>query len=207
MKASLSAILLALSQITVAQIKISGVLQDADTQEKIQFAHVSFSRSIIGTSTNSDGYFEMSAARQDQVDSIQISHISYKAKKIALTSLDVEGSNMILLEPNVIQLQEVVISGETPYQSLVSILKKAKSSVDQTFSSKYYYREIVKQNDEYTKYADAILISNFSGNDELQVGVEQVRAVNLPKENDDVVDVLSPLEGFKVYWLSIFQFP
>ncbi len=192
-------VLLSLSNHSLAQIKLSGILEDASTREKIQFAHISFQNSSKGTSSNTDGYFELSMIEPTKYDSIQISHISYKTKKIGIASLGVNLVNLISLEPDKNVLPEVVVLSKSPEEYLLSTINKAKESLKHPFSAKYYFRELVKHNEEYSKYSDAILVGNFPADKEqMQVAVEESRVVNLPMESDDLLNTISPIDVSKI---------
>lgn len=186
---------LMLSKQTAAQVKLSGVIRDAVTKEVVAFAHITYQHSSIGTSSNTEGYFELSTVEQTKWDSIVVSHINYETKKLSLASLDISTINSIVLNPSTSMLQEVVVQSKTPFEYLMDVIAKAKEDLRHPFSSTFYYRELVKDNGDYSKYSDAILIGNFPADKEdMQVGAEEVRVVNLPKENDDVFDMISPID-------------
>ncbi len=207
MKLRLSVLLFFLSNYAAAQTKLSGILEDASTKEKIQFAHISFQNSSIGTSSNADGYFELSSVDLSEFDSIQISHISYQTRKISIVSLALNTVNSISLLPDISILQDVLVLSKSPYEYLINALSKAKENLKHPFSSEYYYREIVKDNEDYSKYSDAVLTANFPvEKEQMQVGVEEARVINLPMESDDVLDIISPIDVSRILEFQYLNF-
>jgi hypothetical protein len=98
------ATLLYVNSIAAQDIKIKSI----KTLKGIPFATVSYKKndSIIGgTYTNENGYTKI---ENGGFDKILISHIGFEKKEIAIKDID----SIILLEENIIELQEVVISNK-----------------------------------------------------------------------------------------------
>lgn len=206
MKHAYLCLLILLSFDVFAQLKFAGVLIDAQNGEPIEYAHISIPNSTVGTSSNVDGYFELSL--EESYDSLVITHINYQKKRIHVSVFSKGNSGTsIPMEPIATVLKDVVVVSKTPYEYLVGILSKTRGSMSHPFNSKFYYRESVKDNDDYSKYSDAMLICNYPmDKDGVQVEVEQSRVVDLPRENDDAIDVISPVDVSKILQFQYFDF-
>lgn len=85
-------------------------LQDQATQEPVAFASVFFSKTSIGTTSDSSGYFRLNMRGLREVDLV-ISHLSYKIKSLKITDPS-EMPEVIFLEPIETKLDEIVISSD-----------------------------------------------------------------------------------------------
>src|SRR6187431_646030 len=93
---------------------ISGTIKDKETGELVPYAHVSLKGHSTGTVTNSEGVFKLVVDKINAADSLKISHISYVTKLINIQQLKQNEENTIELQPLVVSLNEVVVSGRDP---------------------------------------------------------------------------------------------
>jgi len=183
----------------VAQNLISGIVKDDITGEEIGYAHIFSKKGWVVATTNSDGFFQISLEEFSSLDTLLFSHIGFKTKSIGVTTLRFKAINIIELESEVTILKEVLVSGKNPYDYFREALVLTKSRFVFPFSTKFYYRELVKDNDDYSKYSDAILTTNYTSSaKDISVGIDQIRVLQLPRENDDVLDLVSPVEVSKI---------
>jgi len=112
---------------------------------------------------------------------IIFSHINYES-----FSIESDGNlKEILLKPKNYVLDDVVISKENPRDYLKKIINLSKNKIDKNTLLKGYCREIVKVNNEYTKFSDALVdyyIKKGNGKSNLILG--QHRALKSNKLND-----------------------
>ncbi len=96
-----------------AQItKIRGIIKDAETNEPIAFANVSFKNSTVGTITNTDGEYFLET--RNNYDSIVVSFVGYKPQAAFVRKNQYQEIHFAL-ESNVYALDEVVVKpGENP---------------------------------------------------------------------------------------------
>ncbi len=96
-----------------AQItRVKGTVKDATTKETMPFVNLIFKGTSIGTSTDINGTFELEAQRS--VDTLLISFMGYKTKRVGILRNKSNTVN-IELQPENITLREVVIlPGENP---------------------------------------------------------------------------------------------
>ena len=119
---------LALSILNGQDLKISGIVADAKSEEKLPFANIMVLNKTIGTSSDSKGFFELILADSLINDSIIISYVGYQ--KLILCISDIEGG-IIKLIPHRIKLNEVVIkpSHKKAKTIIVNNFKRRKCNV------------------------------------------------------------------------------
>jgi hypothetical protein len=176
-----------------------GVIEDGETRHKIPFAHLALQGANIGTASNGDGYFELTVSSSAGIDSLVISHINYYPRVIHVLELLEKKISVITLTPRTTVLEEVSVVGKSPAEYLTSVIDREKERMRVSFSSRFYYREMVRSNNTYSKYSDALLFANFTADkNETQIGIETGRIIDLPAEGDEIFDLISPLDVQKV---------
>lgn len=85
---------------------ISGLIIDSSTGQSIANAHIVNKNTSEGTISNSIGYFQIKA---NENDSLLISYISHKTVLIHVKEYVDQNLNRILIEPNSIELDEIVL--------------------------------------------------------------------------------------------------
>lgn len=86
--------------------KISGKVTDSDNEEELPFANIMVVNYTIGTTSDSQGFFELSLADSLKNDSLIISYVGYQTLILCLN--DIRG-DIVRLKPKNIKLNEVVI--------------------------------------------------------------------------------------------------
>lgn len=110
---------------------ISGVVISAETKEFLPYVHVKLGLTGIGTITNKEGRFSLNVPMLSTDNYLEISHVSYKTKRIENYK---SGEVLIVeLEKNEILIEEVIIQ---PKEYLYSILRKAFTSIPNNYPDK-----------------------------------------------------------------------
>ena len=67
-----------------AQIKISGMIVNIETNEPVEFANIGIANANQGTVSNQEGKFKLEIPKEFSGDSITISNINYYPERILL---------------------------------------------------------------------------------------------------------------------------
>lgn len=170
-----------------------GIVKDAETKEIIPFVNVIYkdnSGNLTGTITNEDGEFSL-----HHIKEVEISHINYETKKVVFENKEVE----IYLTPKVYILDELIISNVSGRDFLKSLIKDAKVRAVKNTKLSTYGREIVKINNQYTKYADALMdyyIKKGNGKSVLLINQSRAIKTNLQDSTSSVLNGMN--SGYNV---------
>lgn len=167
---------------------------DAESNTPIPFAHIYIEGTEIGVISNEEGFFVWDSVFSTSQSRVIVQHIGYE-KLILDHEFSRVDKKEVLLQASNLTLDEIEISDVTG----LSLLKKALMvNANQAFSSsrqfESYYREYVKLDSSYTKYADG-LIDYTLENQRKKIAVcpvvRQSRSYDLAS-NDDL-SVFSPI--------------
>jgi hypothetical protein len=91
--------------------QIRGQIIDNLTKKPVPFANIYYPISSIGTSSDENGYFKLQvlSTGMSNFDSLSISCVGYKTKKIDVQSITGNHNSKIYLMPQPIELAEVII--------------------------------------------------------------------------------------------------
>lgn len=133
--------------------KIQGIIKDSETFQPIPYVNIYSENELKNNSTgsisNENGEFTVI----NNKSKIVFSHINYEP-----FSIESDGNlKEILLKPKNYVLDEIVISNEKPKDYLKKLIDLSKNKIDKNTLLKGYCREIVKVNNEYTKFSDALV--------------------------------------------------
>mgnify|MGYP005839533505 CR=1 FL=1 len=131
-----------------------GRIVDKTTQESIPFANILVQNSTQGVISNEDGVFRFYIPKNAQ--NIEISHIGYKTLVFSVNEIKAELLT-ILLEADEMALEEVIVTNKPINEILADILTNSKNQLDKSIKLETYYREFVKINDKYSKFADGLI--------------------------------------------------
>ena len=136
---------------------IKGNLLDFKLKTPIVYANIKLLKANIRTMSNSEGLFAFNYPLSSEMDTLLISCIGYNSIKIPLQLSSLQDFKDLILIPNAIVLNEVVIRN----LNAKSILKDAVTISANRYPSpsifKGYYRESVKRDSFLTKYADGLV--------------------------------------------------
>ncbi|HAS35978.1 MAG TPA: hypothetical protein DCS15_05790 [Flavobacteriales bacterium] len=155
-KVSLAAILLLLSFTSFSQISIEGNLKDSATGEALAYANVYFQKSYQGSLSNLEGDFIVSSDSVYKNDTLVMSLIGYETLKLPVSGI--KSPLQLTMTSKSYQLHEVVI---LPKPAEYYVLKAAQNIPENygttAFNSQVYYRELLKENGEFSHFIEAIL--------------------------------------------------
>ena len=170
-------LLLLMPLAAVAQnITISGTLKDSQTNEPVDMASIGAADSNISTISNETGNFRLTLPQG--TEKIYFSHLNYKTYTLTLEGKD--QSIDIKMEPNTIELEEVVVTNQPINGLLKAAVDASQKRFEKSILMNTYYREFAKINNNYLKFADGLLdyyIKRKSGAADLYV--QQSRAKQL----------------------------
>lgn len=127
MKSILSIFLISLSFLSFSQSKISGTVKDVKGESVFAVNVYLKSFPQKGVITDFDGAFNLSL--EDINDTLIISFIGYKTKKIVLSSIDITKPIMVVLKDNRQTLEEVIVTAQDPISERFSVVKIDKMDV------------------------------------------------------------------------------
>lgn len=108
----LIALFLVFSLVVKSQGLYNAKITDASTKSGIPFASIGIKGKNIGTVADENGNFELNILKCDEDDTLKVSAIGYKAKGFTVSEARQSMSKIILLEPLVVKLNEVVITSK-----------------------------------------------------------------------------------------------
>lgn len=145
-------------QKSFSQIKeVKGVVKDSQTGEVIPFANIYLvlnnKTENFGTMCNEFGEYEINNISDN--DEIIFSHLSYFQSKIKIKEL--EKKNVILLDPKIFKIDEVVISKVSTKDYLKGCIDISLKALDNNIVLNSYVRELTKLNGDYQNISDAMI--------------------------------------------------
>lgn len=183
-----------------------GLVKDAETQEPIAFVNIfiegSTDYNLTGGISNELGEFAIDSRNSE----VTFSHIGYESLTVELN----EEFNEISLTPKNYVLDEVVVSTVSAEDYLKSVIKSSNSKIDKNTLLKSYCREVVKVNDAYTKFSDALV--NYyikKGNGKAMVTLDQHRALKsdrIDEEDSNNIDNINSAFTLQDYVKDAYNF-
>ncbi|MCB0443336.1 MAG: carboxypeptidase-like regulatory domain-containing protein [Flavobacterium sp.] len=138
-----------------AQTRIfEGKIVDKTTQESIPFANIFDLNSTQGVISNEDGVFKFYIPKD--AENIEVGHLGYKSQLFLVSGIKAEPIT-IQLETDEMALEEVIVTNKPINQILAGILDNSKNQLDKSIKLETYYREFVKINNKYSKFADGLI--------------------------------------------------
>ena len=160
--------------------QVRGSVRDAKSGHRLQYVSVSIPGKRYSTVTNSDGEFVLKT--NEPPKEVQVSHVGYNSRRAVVTS---DGKPLnIRLEPNTIQLKEVLVMAEDPMLILTTALDKVKDNYITTPEMyRCFYRETAQKRSKYIYIAEAVtdLYKTAYGD---RVSVVKDRRLLSPKSSD-----------------------
>lgn len=138
-------------------ITVSGVVKDQKTKKRLEFVNVSIPGTNIGTVTNEDGVFSLKIIKSINASTIQVSHIGYRNTILPVNDKQIEELN-ILLVPNSLLLDEVIVRARNPRYIVEETIKK----IPENYSPDHnlltgFYRETAQKGRRYINISEAII--------------------------------------------------
>ncbi|OYU85320.1 MAG: hypothetical protein CFE24_02120 [Flavobacterium sp. BFFFF2] len=186
--------------------KIRGVIKDAETHQPIPYVNIYSENELKNNNTGSisNDYGEFAVVNNHT--KIIFSHINYET-----FTLESDGKlKEVLLKPKNYVLDEIVISNEDPRDYLKRILKLSNNKIEKNTLLKGYCREIVKVNNEYTKFSDALVdyyIKKGNGKSNLILGQHRaLKSKKIDNEDDKKIDNINTAFNVKDYVKAAYKF-
>jgi hypothetical protein len=134
-----------------------GKVMDHDQKDPLPYTSISVLQTNIGTISNSDGEFELKLPGTMLRDTVLVSCLGYKPLRMPVSAITAEPVTIYLWPAN-IQLQEIKVV----YLSPQEILRRVQSKVPLNYPVKpeimtSFYREVLKQDDDYIDVAEAVM--------------------------------------------------
>lgn len=173
-----------------------GQLVDSVQNEPIPFATIKVKNRALGVISNIDGTFKVPLRYKKLGEVLVVSCLGYVSKEIPMTDLLENQSNIIILEPGNLELNEAIISANIKKLSAQQIVKIAVNSIPQNFpkdefSLVGYYRDYQVKNKEYTNLNEAlvkVLDVGFERNNNFK---NQYQLISYNKNSDFQVDAFA----------------
>ncbi len=141
---------------------LKGTITDVKSGDLLPYAYVQIKGKALGTVTNSEGFFKLTVPKSLQNEILVFSYVGYISQETRANKLTSPVS--IQLKPDTKILDVVVIEPEkmiSPKALLKKIIKNIPNNYEQdTVLANGYYRELLKENGVYIKYADAVFQLN-----------------------------------------------
>lgn len=183
---------------------VKGVIKDAETNEVIPFVNIIFKANdsdfLSGSMSNENGEFSLGKEK-----TVEFSHLNYETQNIELK----ETWNEIFLVPKVYILDEIITSNISGKDYLKSLIKDAKIKAVKNTKLSTYGREIVKINNQYTKFADAkIDYYTKRGNGKSVLKINQSRAfkADLIDSTSSVLNSMNSAYDVRDYVKNAYNF-
>jgi hypothetical protein len=132
-----------------------GTVNDASNGQPVPFATVTLKNSLIGTTTNESGQFELHLPDSLQEDELLVTFLGYAFKTYPLES--VRSPLLVSLVPSSIDLKEVLIRPLPPtYFIKLAMQSKTANYPSAPFESNAYYREIIQENGNFLRSHEGV---------------------------------------------------
>lgn len=117
----------------------------------------------LGTVSNQSGFFSLYVPADFSTDTIVFSSIGFAVKKIAISELEVNKINLVVLNSKAEELKEVIIKSADPLAVIKSAIDKIPVNYyNATHVSHGFYRLSAKKGDEFLMLSEAVFdIFNF----------------------------------------------
>jgi hypothetical protein len=186
--------------------RFTGTIKDAETLQPIEFVNIFFDENSninsTGAISNEMGEFSFSNSNSQ----VTFSHINYEPLAIALS----ENLNEIVLTPKTYVLDEIVVSKTLPRDYLKKIISGSTNKIEKNTLLKSYCREIVKVNNDYTKFSDALVDYYVrKGNGKSNIILTEHRALQKPQidtTDNFNVDNINSAFTLKYYVKNAYNF-
>ncbi|HEX7584507.1 MAG TPA: carboxypeptidase-like regulatory domain-containing protein [Prolixibacteraceae bacterium] len=166
-----------------------GKIINREEKEVVPYTSISVSGTNIGTISNTDGVFELKIPESMKQDTILFSCLGYIQQWQPISEIATDNCT-IYLQPTSVQLKEIkitVINAEDIIGKILSKIALNYSHKPEIMTS--FYREVLKQDDQYIDVAEAIM---------------EIRKA--PYENTFVDDKVKVIKGRKNLNVKPFQY-
>lgn len=172
----------ALSALAQTQSSITARVVDEKNQG-IPFASVRLIKYNSGVITNADGTFQIPARQEFLSDTLMITCIGYKTRRVAMNSLDVNTQNLIRLQTAAVELSAVEITASdskrlTGARLVYRAIRRIPDNYPyQPFSYIAYYRDYQLKDQQYVNLNEALvqmIDGGFATDDQLKTKIQLI---------------------------------
>lgn len=137
-------------------ISFSGQIKD-EQNNAIASATIRLQKSGTGTISNAGGFFKINILHSQQQDTVLVSSIGYTAKKVAISNLLQDKTNLIQLSSKTEVLQDVVVKTADPLDIVQAAIDKIPANyLNTAHISHGFYRINTKKGDEHLMLSEAV---------------------------------------------------
>jgi len=163
---------------------VSGTVINGTTNQPVSGASVAAEG--VTVVTNEDGFFTLKSDKA--LETIVVSHLGFRSKRLAVNGLPSDNLK-IRLEPTAIQLREVLVTGNNPYE----LVRAAINKIPQNYSLvpelyRCFYRETAMKRQHYICVAEGVVDMYKTGykqsNFRDKVAISKGRRLLSPKQSD-----------------------
>jgi len=163
---------------------VSGIVINGTTNQPVSGASVAAEG--VTVVTNEDGFFTLKSDKA--LETIVVSHLGFRSKRLAVNGLPSDNLK-IRLEPTAIQLREVLVTGNNPYD----LVRAAINKIPQNYSLvpelyRCFYRETAMKRQHYICVAEGVVDMYKTGykqsNFRDKVAISKGRRLLSPKQSD-----------------------
>lgn len=196
---------LLLFSVTVSAQRLTGRVLEEGVEAPIPYATIYIQGSTRGTVSNPEGEFRVDISGTKNSDTLIISHIGFETKPIVLK--DLSANPVIFLKKSALFLHEVTVIAENENKYARDLFREVYETTKRNLATpaevQTYCQQLVLQDNQLTKYADAQLASIYTPDkDKMLTRIEQIRIVQLPIENDNFIDMANPTRVDKLIELA-----
>jgi len=139
-------------------ILFKGTIFDEKKSEPLPYCNILLKGRSMGTISNQEGKFIFKIPAIAADDTVRISCMGYHPHWIAVAELGQYNEKDIILKRSTIQLKSIDVVHFNPQQ----VLDSFHHHLDRNYEENYvlltaYYREVIKQNNQYTDVSEAIM--------------------------------------------------
>lgn len=142
----------------IPAISFKAILLDEKKAEPLPYCNIMLMGRSIGTISNQEGKFNLKIPANAANDTVRISCMGYYPRWFAISELAEFNEKEIILKRSTIQLKSIDVVHFNPSQ----VLDSFHHYLERNYEDNYvlftaYYREVIKQNNQYTDVSEAIM--------------------------------------------------
>ncbi|WP_338813139.1 serine hydrolase [Bernardetia sp. Wsw4-3y2] len=184
---------------------VEGILKDKETKEVLPFCNVYLKTTQLGTVSNSEGKFRLLVPQKQKNDTLFISYIGYKTKKIPVSDLIFQKKTVIFLETDQTKLNEIVVQDYTADFIIQKAIENIpKNYYNESHKTKSFYRVVsqkdAQQGKNYVHLSEAVFDLHLSKTDNpnQQFKLEKMRVIKDEKASKGIDLGLKPKAIFEM---------
>ncbi len=138
---------------------ISGVVAEKTNGAPLPYAYLTIAKVGLGTVTDGDGKFQIVISDEYNSLTITISYLGFEDLPLTVSDFKARNKDVFRLKAKAMSLNEVVVKSRK-MPSAKALLRKTIKNIPKNYTNSTakltgYYRETMKENGVYIKYADA----------------------------------------------------